>query len=113
MTLNDCSRRKGSASRQNGIVSLGYLVLILTGERQMSRIAAVMASIVMLAGLPGCHRGNEKSGGAGTDQIQGKVATTLDEALAAARAQNKPILLVAYRGDPTSVDQMILSEPSV
>jgi hypothetical protein len=41
------------------------------------------------------------------------IATTFDEALSMAASQNKPILLVAYQGDPNAVDQMLLSEPSV
>jgi hypothetical protein len=74
------------------------------------RPGVIIACGIVLVGLVGCNRPAQN---AETPNVAGKIATTYEEALASARAQNKPILLVAYQGRSDDVDQMVLSEPRI
>lgn len=45
--------------------------------------------------------------------LKGEVAATYEEASQKARTSNKPLLLVAYKGNPADVDMMLLSDPNI
>lgn len=75
------------------------------------RVSVALLGLIVLVGA-GCSSPPPKEA-AGTGEIKGGVVSTVDAALSQGKSQNKPILLVAYQGNPDDIDMMILSEPSV
>lgn len=72
------------------------------------RFAVLAALCAMLTGLVGCS--GEKAEKAA---FEGKVVTTLEEALSAAKSENRPVLVVAYQGSPDMIDRNLLSDAAL
>jgi len=76
------------------------------------RIVAFLGCVLtctLACTLVGCGPRNAQD--TGTDQ--GKVVTTYDEALASARSENRPVLIVAYQTSPAGIEQNLLNDPAV
>jgi hypothetical protein len=75
----------------------------------------VVCSVALLAALAGCDRGPEKPVAGTTKEpgISENVVNSYDQALAAASSKGRPILVIAYQGDPNKIEMHLLSEPEV
>ncbi len=72
------------------------------------RVVVLLCALV--PALAGCGpREEQKAAGPFT----GKTVTTYDEAMASAKADNKPILVFAYQGDPSMFERNLLNDPVI
>jgi|SRR5579872_2938577 len=72
------------------------------------------AAIVLFTALiivSGCGKKVEEAPPPG--EFTGKVVTTYEEALQSAKAENKPILIVAYQGNADMIDRNLLHDGAV
>ena len=67
------------------------------------------AGCVLALMLVGCGSRQEQN----TDTVQGKVVTSYDEAMASAKSENRPILIVAYQSGLDRIEQNLLNDPAV
>jgi hypothetical protein len=72
------------------------------------RVLAFVECVLALT-LVGCGSRNEQ----GASTAQGKIVTSYDEALASARSENRPVLIVAYQTGLDRIEQNLLNDPAV
>jgi hypothetical protein len=71
------------------------------------KFLAFMGCVLALT-LVGCGPPKEEA-----RTVQGKVVTSYDEALANAKSENRPVLLVAYQTALDKIEQNLLNDPAV
>jgi hypothetical protein len=77
-------------------------------RRNKMRVLAFAGCVLALT-MVGCGSPKEEGGA-----VQGKVVASYDEALASAKSENRPILVVAYQaGLEEKIDQNLLNDPAV